>query len=126
MYGESSRSDAVGRLLDTLAEDATGRGVPAPVADEARRVAAGRFRAACRPSRPRVEAYFWGVIRRRALRGGASSMRQWLLMTSFVEELTAAGHAPSRVYEELRRVYGGMVEPGLLEAFRPGSSAHAA
>jgi hypothetical protein len=126
MYGESSRSDAVGRLLDALAEDATGRGVPAPVADEARRVAAGRFRAARRPSRPRVEAYFWGVIRRRALRGGASAMRQWLLMTSFVEELTAAGHAPSRVYEELRRVYGGMVEPCLLEAFRPGSSAHAA
>ena len=126
MYGESGRSCGIGRLLEALTEDATGRGAPAPVADEARRAAAERFRGAARPSRPRVEAYFWGVIRRRALRGGAPAMRQRLLLTSFVEELTAAGHAPSRVYEELQRVYGGMVDPSLLEAFRPGSRAHAA
>lgn len=126
MYGEGGRSCGIGRLLEALAEDATGKGAPAPVAEEARRAAAARFRGPVRPSRSRVEAYYWGVIRRRALRGGAPAMRQRLLLTSFVEELTSAGHTPSRVYEELRRVYGGTVDPVLLDAFRPGSSAHAA
>lgn len=126
MHRDDERSGGTSRILELLVEGATGSGVPAPVADEARRAAAKTFRAVSGPSRTRVEAYFWGVITRRALRGCAPSVRQRLLVTSFVEELTAAGHAPSRVYEELRRVYGGTVEPGLLEAFDPGSSAHAA
>ena len=126
MYGESDHPGAIGELMRTLAADATASGVPGPVADEARQAVARRFRDAQRLSAPRAEAYFWGVIRRRALSGGVPVMRQQLLLTSFVEELTAAGHAPSRVYEELRRVYGGAVDPVLLDAFRPGSSAHAA
>jgi hypothetical protein len=126
MYGESGRSCGIGPLLEALTGDATRKGAPAPVAEEARRAAAARFRGPARPTRSRVEAYYWGVIRRRALSGGAPAMRQRLLLTSFVEELTAAGHTPSRAYDELRRVYGGMVDPSLLESFRPGSSAHAA
>jgi hypothetical protein len=126
MYGQHGRSCGTVRLLDSLTLDAAAGGVPVSVADEARRAAEQRFHAAGRPSPARVTAYFWGVIRRRALRGGAPIMRERLLVTSFVEELTVAGHAPSRVYEELLLAYGDSVDPTLLDAFRPGSPAHAA
>jgi hypothetical protein len=73
--------------------------------------------------RARAEAYFWGVVRRRALSGDAPAVRERLMVTSLAGELAYAGHTPARVFEELVRVYGPFVDARLIEQFRPRSEA---
>lgn len=95
--------------LEVLLLTAIEAGVPSDVADEARRVTARAFGLNGRGARAatrRAEHYFWGVIRRRALRGGAPGVTQKLVIASLAQELTAAGHAPEAVLAEVERLHG--------------------
>jgi hypothetical protein len=119
MYATRHHAPA-GAELAGLVERALFDGVPARVAEEARRAAAAKFGAAgSRGVSHRAEAYFWGVVRHRALRGAAPSVRDRLLVTSLVEELREAGHGPVEVHAELERVYGDAVDRALIETYRP-------
>ena len=68
---------------------------------------------------PRSEAYFWGVLKRRALRGEAPSVTSRLVVDSFVRELRDAGHTAEHAYAEAVRVFGASVESCVLDAYRP-------
>ena len=125
MHGTDTRS-RIGVIVETLSEGARTRQVPAGVVEEARRACLGRFSGSASVSASRVEAYFWGVVRRRALQGAAPALGRWMLVSSAAGELAAAGHAPADVYLELRRLYGDVVEASVVERFRPGLPAHAA
>jgi hypothetical protein len=104
---ESDRSRHHERLFDDLVASAVCAGAPAPVAEVARRATAARFSGTA-PARStaRVHAYFWGVVRRRALAGEAPCLAQSLLIASLAAELTEAGHAPDVIRREVARVYG--------------------
>ena len=103
---ERTSSIREGAPLAGLVATAVRAGAPLPVAEEARRATAVRFARGGRRSATRTEAYFWGVVRRQALRGGAPAITRALLMTSLAAELTDAGHAPEAVLLEVARVYG--------------------
>lgn len=117
----ATRHDApAGAEFTGLVGRALSDGVPARVVEEARRAAAAKFGAASsRGVSHRAEAYFWGVVRHRALRGAAPSVRDRLLVASLVEELREAGHGPAEVQAELERVYGDAVDRALIETYRP-------
>ena len=106
---ERTHSSRPGAEFDRLVATAARAGAPASVAEEARRVTAARFAAATRDgsSTGRAEAYFWGVVRRRALRGDAPAIARSLLVTSLAADLADAGHTPDAVAREVARVYGG-------------------
>lgn len=112
---ETAQTRSTG-CLSTLLSRALRSGVPAATAGEARAITAARFgiRGDAPVSR-RAEAYFWGIVRRRALKGGAPAFADSLLALSLATELTAAGHCPEQVRREVARVYGeaflAVVEP---------------
>lgn len=108
-----------GAELAGLVDRALSDGVPTRVVQEARRAAEAKFGAVGSGVSRRAEAYFWGVVRRRALRGAAPSVRDRLLVASLVEELREAGHGPVEVHAELERVYGDVVGRALIEIYRP-------
>jgi hypothetical protein len=87
-------------FLDALVRSALALGTPAQVAEEARRVTAQRFRCAesqAKAELRRAEAYFWGVVRRRALRGRAPAIARLIVAASLASELAEAGHAPEAI-----------------------------
>jgi hypothetical protein len=53
-----------------------------------------------------MEAYFWGVVRRRALQGAAPAVSRRLVIASLEFELREAGHTPEAISRELTRLYG--------------------
>jgi len=96
-------------VLGTLADRALAAGTPQAVAVEAVRATEARFgprRGGGRPSRARLEAYFWGVVRRRALQGAAPAVSRRLVIASLESELREAGHTPEAITRELTRLYG--------------------
>lgn len=96
-------------VLGTLAERALAAGTPQAVALEAVRATEARFgarRDGRRASRVRMEAYFWGVVRKRALQGAAPAVSRRLVMASLETELREAGHSPEAISHELTRLYG--------------------
>ncbi|HEY5548523.1 MAG TPA: hypothetical protein VIL17_02880 [Coriobacteriia bacterium] len=54
----------------------------------------------------RAEAYFWGVIRHRALQGAAPAVTRLLVIASLERELREAGHTPEAIRCEVARVHG--------------------
>jgi hypothetical protein len=77
-----SRGSEIGENADDVLEKVAVAaqatwGVPAWLADEARVVTARHFHVGLAQTRDvpprRLEAYFWGVVRRRAFRGGAAT-----------------------------------------------------
>lgn len=94
--------------LDDLVVTAVNAGAPASLAEEAHRVTAQRFRISGRAAAvsERARSYFWGVVRRSALRGGAPTLTESMLALSLADELAAAGHAPEVVLREVARTYG--------------------
>jgi hypothetical protein len=101
---DSHSSHDTDSLLDGLVRSAVAAGAPAPVAEEARRITAARFpriagRATAHPAR--AEAYFWGIVRRRALTGGAPVIARLIVASSLASELRAAGHAPEAIARAL-------------------------
>jgi hypothetical protein len=95
--------------LAILVARAVAAGAPESVASDAMRATRIRFpRGASGDGRSaaRVEAYFWGVIRRRALQGGAPAMTRLLVIASLERELREAGHTPEAIRRELERVHG--------------------
>lgn len=107
-------------MLEDLALRAAESGVPEGVVVEAREAVRAKFSAGvgARESQ-RLEAYFWGVVRRRALRGAAPRLGDTLVLASLAEELRGAGFGTSEVYAELRRVYGGRIDAALVDVYRP-------
>jgi hypothetical protein len=101
------------RPLEDMVLAALNAGTPAVVAEEARRVTARRFPGAVRGASSRSEAYFWGIVRRRALNGDAPRLARSLVVASLIADLAEAGHAPDAVQREVARVYGedGAVRP---------------
>jgi hypothetical protein len=96
-------------VLGRLAERALAAGAPQAVVNEAVTVTAARFprrSEAGRVPRSRVEAYFWGVVRRRALQGAAPTLSRRLVIASLERELREAGHTPEAIRRELTRLYG--------------------
>lgn len=96
-------------VLGTLAERALAAGTPQAVAVEAVRATEALFgprRGGRRASRARMEAYFWGVVRRRALQGAAPALSRRLVIASLESELREAGHTPEAISCELTRLYG--------------------
>lgn len=79
---------SIGLGVDVLAaatDAAISRGVPASLAEKASRVALARAREGGEPwVHARIEAYYWGVLRRLILRGGEDSaaVRKRLLAAS--------------------------------------------
>ncbi len=95
-------------ILGTVAERALAAGTPRSVAVEALRATEARFgprRGGRRASRARMEAYFWGVVRRRALQGAAPAVSRRLVIASLESELREAGHTPEAISRELARLY---------------------
>jgi hypothetical protein len=90
-------------VLDRLVRSAVCAGTPEQVADEARRVTAARrgARGTTSAERARTEAYFWGVIRRRALTGAAPAIVRIMVAASLASELREAGHAPEAIARAL-------------------------
>lgn len=92
------------RQLDALVASALAAGTPDVVAQDARSVTARRFAAAVERTRvdaARMEAYFWGVVRRRALSGQAPSIARLIVAASLASELREAGHAPEAIARAL-------------------------
>lgn len=93
----------------TLVARAVAAGTPRSVAAEAMRTTRSRLPgrgAADAPVTARAEAYFWGVIRRRALQGAAPAVSRRLVIASLELELREAGHTPEAIRRELIRLYG--------------------
>jgi hypothetical protein len=111
--------------LDDLVAAAVRAGTPEPVADEARRATARRICGAGShtAATSRAEAYFWGVVRRRALRGSAPRLTRSLVAASMAADLADAGHAPEVVRREVARVYGQEAADSLRPAFRGSGRA---
>ena len=81
--------------FDALSRSAIAAGTPTSVAEEARRATTARFPAGCggrRAERERAEAYFWGVVRRRALAGQAPEIARLIVAASVASEMREAGH----------------------------------
>lgn len=96
-------------VLGELAQRARAGGAPREVAAEALRVTQARFprtSGTTRAARARMEAYFWGVVRRRALQGAAPAVSRRLVIASLEVELREAGHSPDAITRELARLYG--------------------
>ncbi len=90
-HNEAALDTALGRLV----AHARSAGAPERVADEARRATAARFTADGRSQRvaePRMESYFWGVVRRSALAGRAPAIARLMVASSLAAELREAGH----------------------------------
>jgi hypothetical protein len=86
---------AVDTALQRLVAHATSAGTPARVAEEARKVTAARFVAESVPrqiAQSRMESYFWGVVRRRALSGGAPAIARLIVAASLAAEPGEAGN----------------------------------
>lgn len=95
--------------LERLAGHALAAGAPRAVVSEAVAITAARFPRRAeggRAPRARVEAYFWGVVRRSALRGAAPAVTRRLVIDSLERELREAGHTPEAIRRELTRLYG--------------------
>jgi hypothetical protein len=97
-------------MLHAIAEVRTERGergVPARIARSAADITARRF-AGEPASRSRVRAYYWAVVRRRALtdRAGGAGLRSRYLATALADDLFAGGHGRQSVLEELRVRFG--------------------
>jgi hypothetical protein len=91
-------------VLDALVRSALAAGAPAAVADEARSITALRFaslRERQRVERSRVEAYFWGVVRKRALTGQAPAIARLIVAASLASELREAGHPAEAIARAL-------------------------
>ncbi len=95
-------------FVRSLAREATlKRGVPAEVADVATRVALSRFGELSNAqldiaTRRRVAAYFWGVVRRRAIRS-APGYAARVVRAALAADLAEAGWDAAAIYAELER-----------------------
>jgi len=92
--------NALDSSLQRLVANAKSAGAPDRVAEEARQLTAARFLAEGAPRHiapPRLESYFWGVVRRRALSGGAPAIARLIVAASLAAELSEAGHSSESV-----------------------------
>jgi hypothetical protein len=109
---EATMKELITRVSDTpgfadLVAAAVAAGTPAAVAADAARIAAQRF-CTGQGGRPgaRASAYYWGIVRRRALAGAAPRITRSLVITSLALELSDAGHSPEAIRREVARLHG--------------------
>jgi hypothetical protein len=122
---ERERSSGLHAVLDRAVAVATGAGTPPEVASEARRATQARFSGSGqRGLARRAEAYFWGVLRRSALRGRAPGLSQSLVAASLAAELVEAGYGAEDAHREVMRVYGpAMADAAIFAASASGGRA---
>lgn len=99
-----------------LRREAMARGVPEPLADKAvgatLRALGGQDAVTYR----RMEAYFWAVVRRGAVRSpGGHEVAHRLVLEAVVADLRCAGREDSVIAEELERGWRGRVCDSALE-----------
>ncbi len=97
MYTQTIRESET--VIEGLVRAAVRGGAPAAVAEKARAATAARFPRGARRTveRGRVEAYFWGVVRRRALAGEAPAIARLIVAASLAAELREAGHCSEAI-----------------------------
>lgn len=98
----------------SLVSRAVAAGTPEMIAMEAMRATRARITGggtADGPMGARAEAYFWGVIRRRAFQGAAPAVSRLLVMASLERELRVAGHDSEAIRRELLRIHGADGSP---------------
>ena len=97
MYTQTIRESET--VIEGLVRAALRGGAPAIVAEKARAATTARFpRGALRTvERSRIEAYFWGVVRRRALAGEAPAIARIIVASSLAAELREAGHCAEEI-----------------------------
>jgi hypothetical protein len=91
----SKISRGTSAAFGSVARAAVSVGTPAAIAEEARLATSARFPAGpgrTRAERERAEAYFWGVVRRRALSGQAPAIARLIVEASLASEMAVAGH----------------------------------
>ena len=95
-------------FVRSLTRQATlNRGVPAEVADVAKRAAISRFGELGQArldtaTRRRIAAYFWGVVRRRAIRTSPTYATR-MVRAALVADLAEAGWTAAAIRAELER-----------------------
>ena len=103
-------------VRDGIVRRAVEAGSPEQVAAAAAGVTAAKFGDSWDA---RAEAYFWGCVRRRALRGEAPRLSQRLVLAGLAQDLAAAGRGPDGVFSEMSRLWSERVDAALLEPYRP-------
>lgn len=100
-----------------LVTAAVAAGTPTAVAIDAARIAAERFRHE-RGGRTgtRASAYYWGIVRRRALAGAAPRITRSLVIASLARELGEAGHSPEAIHREVARLHGAAAADTVMPA----------
>ena len=116
MHGCDTKDPAVGALRASLLRQAVEAGSPPHVAQDAAVATGSKFG---EEWDGRAAAYFWGCVRKRALRGEAPEASQRLVLAGLAADLAAAGRAPGDVFVEMSRLWGARVDAALLEPYRP-------
>ena len=119
MLGCETKDPAAGSERDRLLRQAVGAGSPPQVAEDAAAATTLKFGDEWGQ---RAAAYFWGCVRKRALRGEAPGASQRLVLAGLAADLAAAGRAPGDVFVEMSRFWGARVDAELLEPYRPGDA----
>ncbi len=104
-------------VLELHTEAARAHGVPAAVAEGASTATLRKFARLDCVAPDRVRAYYWGVVRRTALRSAddRQGLRTRYLAAALAEDLLRAGHPCERVREEVARQFGRTLPEGTLE-----------
>lgn len=110
----------VATFVARLGAEATRRhGVPQGVAGAAVSITARKFGVASTwdaDARRRAQAYFWGVVRRRAFGAGpdVAALRERYVAATVAADMLEGGHAAERVREEMVSRFG--VDAGSVRA----------
>lgn len=93
-------------------------GVPESVAGEAARITLRRFAATEDMRAERAEAYFWGIVRRRALgREGSRALRERYLAAALADEMLRAGRSSESARQEVLQRFGGTIGAEAVDSF---------
>ena len=108
--GARKAADAAAHVC-SLIEEAIAHQVPEAVAAQAAEATRRWLRTLASPttvSGGRLRAYYWAVVRRRALSGepGLGHVRSRCIADTLAADMLAAGHGRERVLEELTRIVG--------------------
>jgi hypothetical protein len=126
----SQRAADFRKLVARLRREATeDQGVPDRVAAGAAAAVIRRFEDGAETQSDhdtgRVTAYFWGVVRRKAMRERdcGDTFRDRYLVAALADDLIEGGHDPQDVFDEIVRKFGATVSQDVLERFRPSPAA---
>lgn len=101
---------------DALLAEAMRKGVSESLARSALAITRRRLGSVASRSSRRAEAYFWAVVRRRAIRDRSTSeLTGRLVLGAVVDDLRAAGRDAEGIRAELERGWRGSVSDAVLD-----------